>query len=284
MKRLLVVPFLLVFTLAACAPQAPATATPDIVQTALVSTMNVINEAGTQNAAVTQTQMAQVTPTENATATPQPTLTPLQPTQPAAMLTLLERANCRLGVYKFWPSIQIFEQGQTAAVIGQNMENGLWWQVQSPNGQCWIAGDLVSVTGDTSKVPTVQSPATPTPVPAPTWQGKWKFRLSSDVTDPDGSSQLYTVTLAQKASELTGSITATWSGIYMIGYVSADGMRVSGELYPSLHPDKQYRFYLFRNSDNLSQFRGYYYIEGEGIRGNFCGVVFDGTLPLPCQP
>ena len=143
---------------------------------------------------------------------------------------------------------------------------------------------MLSITGDTSKVAIVQSPSTPTPVPALKWDGKWSINLSSDPADADGTSQKYTVTLTQKTNELTGSFTATWSTIYMIGYVSSDGMSVSGELYPAAHPDKQYRFFLFRNTENHDQFRGYYYIQGEGQRGNFCGTINSAVLPIPCQP
>ena len=209
-----------------------------------------------------------------------PTLTAIQPTLPAVMATVLQESNCRLGVYKFFSSLEILKQGQTAAVIGQNTENGLWWKLQTANNQCWVAGNNLSITGDTNTVAVVQSPATPTPVPALKWDGKWNFKLSSDPADPDGTSQGYTVTLTQKTNELTGSFAATWSSIYMIGYVSSDGMSVSGELYPAAHPDKQYRFFLFRVAENHNQFRGYYYIEGEGIRGNFCGIRLWCSMPI----
>ena len=285
MKHLPVVLAILVLVLSACST--PVAPTPQAMQTALAGTMNAINSAATESAAVALTLTAQVTPTETATPSPTvipPTITPIQPTQPAVMVTALQRVNCRLGVYKFWTSIAILEQGQTAAVTGQNTENGQWWKVLTNAGECWIAGELVSITGDTSKVPTAYSPATPTPVPAPTWGGKWTFRLSSDSHDAEASSQLYTVTLTQSGNQLTGSFTASWSSIYMIGYVSSDGMSVSGELYPAAHPDQQYRFFLFRSSDNRDQFRGYYYIEGDGARGNFCGAVFGTSVPAPCQP
>lgn len=285
MKRILVVLSVFIVALSACStPTAPSQ---DDIQVALAGTMNAINSAATESAAAALTQTAQVTPTETILPSPTmvpPTITPIQPTQPAVMVTALKRANCRLGVYKFWMSIAILEEGQTAAVVGQNSENGQWWKILTNAGECWISGDLVSITGDTSKVPAAYSPATPTPIPAPTWGGKWTFRLSSDTHDAENSSELYTVTLAQSGNQLTGSFTASWSSIYMIGYVSSDGMSVSGELYPSAHPDKQYRFFLFRSSDNRDQFRGYYYIEGDGARGNFCGAVFGTGVPAPCQP
>ena len=287
MKKLSVMLTLLLLMLAACSPTQPATPTPDIVQTALIATTNWMSESSTQSAAATQTQLAQITPTETSTPVPTlvlATLTPIQPTVPAVMATVLNESNCRMGVYKFFPSLEILKTGTTAAVIGQNTENGMWWKLQTANNQCWVAGNNLSITGDTSKVAVVKSPPTPTPIPALKWDGKWNFSLSSDPANPDGSSQIYTVTLTQKTNELTGSFVASWSSIYMIGYVSSDGMSVSGELYPAAHPDKQYRFFLFRNTDNHDQFRGYYYIEGEGIRGNFCGTVFGAVLPVPCQP
>jgi len=287
MKKLCVLLTLFLLIPAACSPAQPVTPTPDIVQTAFIATMKVMNESSTQGAAATQTQLAQTTPTETATPAPTtvpPTLTPIQPTVPAVMATVLKESNCRVGVYKFFPSLEILKAGTTAAVIGQNTENGQWWKLQTATNQCWVAGNMLSITGDTSKVAVVNSPSTPTPVPALKWDAKWSINLSSDPADADGTSQKYTVTLTQKTNELTGSFTATWSTIYMIGYVSSDGMSVSGELYPAAHPDKQYRFFLFRNTENHDQFRGYYYIQGEGQRGNFCGTINSAVLPIPCQP
>ncbi len=287
MKRIFFTLLVLALALGACGTRPAATVDPAFVQTALAGTLSVINQEATLNAAVTQTLAALNTATS--TSTPEPTLpqstvTPIQPTKPAVLATVLKECNCRLGVFKLFPSITILKQGDTAAVIGKNNDNGLWYKLVTSSGECWVASDLLSVEGDTTKVQLVKSPATPTPIPAPTWGGKWRFRLSSNPADPETSSQLYTVTLTQKGKELTGSFVSSWSNIYMIGYISSDGMTVSGELYPSLHTDKQYRFYLYRSTDNSSQFRGYYYVEGEGKRGNFCGVVFDGTLPVPCQP
>lgn len=287
MKRYAFFSLVLALALSACGTRQPPTVDPNLMQTALAATMSIVNDASTQNAAATLTQEALNTPTSTATpepTLPQPTLTPIQPTIPAVLATVLKECNCRLGVFRYFPSIIILKQGDTAAVIGKNTDNGLWWKLSTSSGECWVAADLVSVTGDTSQVKLVHSPATPTPVPAPTWSGKWRIRLSDNPADAESSSRVYTVTLTQKGNELTGSFAASWSNIYLIGYISDDGMSVSGELYPSLHTDKQYRFFLFRAADNSSQFRGYYYIEGDNTRGNFCGVVYDGTLPLPCQP
>ena len=147
MKKLFVMLTLLLLILAACSPAQPVTPTPDIVQTALISTVNAMNESSTQGAAATQTQLAQTTPTETATPVPTtvpPTLTPIQPTVPAVMATVLKESNCRLGVYKFFNSLEILKEGATAAVIGQNTENGLWLKLQTANNQCWVAGNACS--------------------------------------------------------------------------------------------------------------------------------------------
>lgn len=54
--------------------------------------------------------------------------------------------------------------GQTAPIEGRNAEWTWWWIVRQDGvGHCWVWDQLVKVSGDTSSVPIILAPPTPTP-------------------------------------------------------------------------------------------------------------------------
>jgi hypothetical protein len=92
--------------------------------------------------------------TATATASPTQTLSPSGPTA-----TLRQNSNCRRGPGTEYDSVTNLPQGLTAPITGRNPDSS-WWQVQVPGTQtrCWLAGENVETSGDTSGVPAVEPP------------------------------------------------------------------------------------------------------------------------------
>ncbi len=96
--------------------------------------------------------------------TPYPTATVIPPTETPAQLTLRvteQRVNCRYGPGVVYAFVNELEQGQFARVVGRN-EQSTWWYVRdpgNPNGKCWVAANVTSLTGgDASRLPVVAPP------------------------------------------------------------------------------------------------------------------------------
>lgn len=119
-----------------------------------------------------------------ATATPQlilPTIA-AQPTVAQAVPTLLptptafdptprvtpNRAidvNIRSGDNTNYPIVGSLRQGESAIILGISNTGSGWFRVQLTNGTVgWVAGGVVTITGDIGNVPRVSPPATPTPI------------------------------------------------------------------------------------------------------------------------
>ncbi|RME75756.1 MAG: hypothetical protein D6784_07320, partial [Chloroflexi bacterium] len=88
--------------------------------------------------------------------------------------------NVRSGPDVSFDRLGRLEEGQSAAVTGQN-EAGDWWQIEfaaAPNGKGWVAAAVVDFSGDPRAVPVVPSagenstavPAASTPTAVPTPQ------------------------------------------------------------------------------------------------------------------
>lgn len=137
--------------------------------------------AQTVTAAMNQlTETAKAAPTGTntpaPTATSEPTLPPPPPTQPAGepldtvepaasapTVTALENTNCRMGADPIYPITGAIIKNMQADILGTN-ENKGWWLIADPAkaGQnCWVWGQTMQVTGDTSAVPYVPSPPLP---------------------------------------------------------------------------------------------------------------------------
>lgn len=102
------------------------------------------------------------TPTATATITPTATQT-LTPTMGPPMVTALDYANCRYGPSTIYEVINALGDGLSALIIGRNADSS-WWLIETQDayGKCWIYDGVVEVSGDTSRVPVVNAPPTPT--------------------------------------------------------------------------------------------------------------------------
>jgi hypothetical protein len=116
--------------------------------------------------------LIETSPTPTATASPVPPATPIPqtPMTAPAWLQANENVNCRRGPGVEYDNLDTLIKGWSARIYGRN-ENSTWWYINSPNiavgYYCWVSGNSVTVTGDTSQVPVVVPPQPPTPTNPP---------------------------------------------------------------------------------------------------------------------
>ena len=120
----------------------------------------VVNQA--QSAAIpTIESVPSITPMASVTPATQSTPTPSNPTATARL-----DVNCRFGPGTVYEVLGFLLNGQSAPINARNLAAS-WWRIKLDNGTlCWVDKDLVEVNGDTSGVPIVEAPPTPTPTPA----------------------------------------------------------------------------------------------------------------------
>lgn len=122
--------------------------------------------ASTLIAAVTDTPALTATPSE----TPLPSLTPtpsVTPSPLAPIVSVSGNTNCRTGNATVYDLVFIMMVGQTAEVVGRDAY-GQYWVIQDPSHptrSCWLWGHYATVAGDTSALPIVTPPPSPTPAP-----------------------------------------------------------------------------------------------------------------------
>ncbi len=180
-KPLLVLSLLL--ATAACAPSVAATATPNSVQTTVALTPTSqpgIPITGGESPTPTAPAVAPtvtgviVSPTATA-ALSLPTLS--QSTASAssatpgvssgtAQVSVSTGTNCRTGPGVAYERVGALAVGQTAQVVGQYPAAN-YWIIQNPDrpGEtCWLWGQYATVTGNSSALPVITPPVTPTPM------------------------------------------------------------------------------------------------------------------------
>jgi uncharacterized protein YgiM (DUF1202 family) len=157
-KRISLAAVALILAILACtAPtaQAPQNANGnyEATITALAATI------AAQNGAPASTQAPQDTPQPTETATITPTPTPSVP-----MVSVSQVTNCRTGPSTAYDIVGGMNIGQFAQVVGKYTPAN-WWVIKNPNGNgnCWMWGQYATVTGDTSSLPEMIPPPTPTP-------------------------------------------------------------------------------------------------------------------------
>ncbi len=77
---------------------------------------------------------------------------------------VLQQANCRAGPGLVYDIIGYLYPGDVSPIEGRNAESTWWWIQQVTGwGHCWVSDAVVEVRGDTSQVPVLLPPPTPTP-------------------------------------------------------------------------------------------------------------------------
>lgn len=92
-----------------------------------------------------------------------PTITPTA-TLSVPMVSVSMDTNCRSGPgkeYDLWGALLV---GEKAEVVGKNTALN-YWVIKNPDsaGTCWLWGQYATVEGNTSAIPEVPAPPTPTP-------------------------------------------------------------------------------------------------------------------------
>lgn len=104
-------------------------------------------------------------PPPTSTQAARPTLIPT-PTEDLTtpMVTANLTANVRTGDGTNYPAVGTLGNGQSARIIGISSRGTGWFFIELGNGdRVWIAPSVVTVSGDTSNLPRINPPPTPTP-------------------------------------------------------------------------------------------------------------------------
>jgi hypothetical protein len=102
-----------------------------------------------------------LTPTSSLTFTPTFTLTPAVP-----MVSVSVQTNCRTGPGTVYDKLGVVNVGQIAEVVGRSASSDNWIikLPSNPAITCWLWGYYATVVGDTTRLPVIIPPPTPTPV------------------------------------------------------------------------------------------------------------------------
>ena len=154
----------------AAAGTPPVANLPIETQVALMVEATLTAQANLDNA-MTATRAAQATDTP--AFTPTPTLSPTQTftlTPSVPMVTVSVNTNCRTGPTTAYAILGVLKVGEQAQVVGRStLSDTMIIRLPSNlNVTCWLWAGDATVTGDTSGLPVVPIPATPTPKFSPT--------------------------------------------------------------------------------------------------------------------
>lgn len=155
-----------VFAAMACGLPAAGPPTPDIAAI-VTQTMQALQAAGggaAPEGGQPAPPSATVAPLEPALPSETPTITST-PTPSVPMASVSVDTNCRVGPGKIYDYLGALLVGETTEVVARSSE-GNYWVVKNPDqpgGTCWLWGQYASISGDTSGLPVMTPPPTPTP-------------------------------------------------------------------------------------------------------------------------
>ncbi len=279
-RRMLVLSGLAMIAIIACGPVTNLFQESDVqpaVETSVAATLAFERAVA---AAAEQTQVSNPTETSvPASATAQSDTTPEpSPTSGTVQIRADVNTNCRLGPHPVYGVIGYLTTDQTSTVVGQ-LEGGGWWYIENTTAgreNCWVWGDTTVVTGDTTGLPYITPPPTPTPQPLADWTGSWTTWVDGDT---------YNIYVSQSGDQISFPIEAYAA----YGTLSDNNRRVSGSLVPtsSSNPtptstptsSAPYTF-EWRLLDNGDQFRGR--LSNGTETEAWCGARNGMPQPYPC--
>ncbi len=114
----------------------------------------------------TQTPEPTATPTVAPTATPEATATPTMTATPdtPSLKVGADILNIRSGPGTAYSVVDRLSGGETQKITGKS-EDGKWWQIATKDGNGWVSGELVAVTGTIGDLPVVKVAPPPTASP-----------------------------------------------------------------------------------------------------------------------
>jgi hypothetical protein len=91
------------------------------------------------------------------------------PTSSAPMVSVSVNTNCRYGPGMAYEYLGALLEGEVSRIHGRNQYDNFWYieNPDQPGGYCWVSGAYAQVTGDTSQLPVLTPPPTPTHTPVP---------------------------------------------------------------------------------------------------------------------
>jgi hypothetical protein len=133
------------------------------------------SSGGSPTHRLTRTPRSTRTSTSTATRMPKPTRTPSAiatrthrstrtPGAVGITVSVSVDTNCRVGPGSMYDMVGGLDVGETAEVVGKDAF-GQYWIISDagvPGGTCWIWGQYATVSGDTSGLPVIEPPPTPT--------------------------------------------------------------------------------------------------------------------------
>lgn len=169
-RRMTIILILLILALDACTwspPESEATVDVDAI---VAETMQAV--ATYAQATVLAHEATVAAPEEQAvTAAPaEPSETPAPPTMaapPNPIISVSVDTNCRTGPGQIYDYVGALLVGEEAEVTAREA-TGRFWYIRNPDGIadfCWVWDEYATILGDTSSLPVLAPPPTPTPVP-----------------------------------------------------------------------------------------------------------------------
>ncbi|MCC6613319.1 MAG: SH3 domain-containing protein [Anaerolineae bacterium] len=179
---------------------------------------------------------------------PQPVVTqePVAPSGPTATIAVAS-ANVRSGDSTDYPVLLALPSGTVLPVLGISNRGTRWYQVTLPDGRAgWVAPSVVSLSGDTSGLPSIQPPpipATRTPTPTPTPAANADLVAGIVVLDPATPTCQQTFTVGFDVANLGNAPSAVSGVVSLVDSRAADGSSQGTTVggFPILQPGQTFR-------------------------------------------
>jgi hypothetical protein len=165
--RFLIAVMIISILAVACVPTAATPDVPDLAEMQVIvqQTLDYENAVKAQLTEAALTDQPPAPTQEPPTQEPPPTV---QATSSVPMLSVSMDTNCREGPSaEIWKAIGAVMIGQKAEIVAK-YNKGHWYIVKNPanpNERCWVYDFYATIEGDTSTLPKVTVPPTPTPKP-----------------------------------------------------------------------------------------------------------------------
>jgi uncharacterized protein YraI len=99
-------------------------------------------------------------PEPTPTPMPEPTDTP-EVNQPPVVTAGESDINMRNGPGTDYDIVGTLSAGKSLEIVGRNSDSS-WWQVSAPDGLCWVAAGVTTVSNVDDSIPVVEAPPVPT--------------------------------------------------------------------------------------------------------------------------
>jgi uncharacterized protein YgiM (DUF1202 family) len=190
------------------------------------------------------------TPISFATETlpPTPTLA-LTVTPSIPMVSVSKNTNCRIGPGTAYEIVGGLLIGETAEVVGK-YQAGAYWVIKNPNrsGTCWLWGNYATVSGNTSGLPEMTAPPTPTftasPIPTTAVSGTQANLVPGIVVfDPVNPICNQTLTVGLDVANLGTQPTTSSGTVSLVDTRVADTAQQASTTggFPALLPGQTFR-------------------------------------------